>query len=59
MVVKMTVKEDCSRVCARVLSRRAKEREVVVGYISGETRNNSGSHQGGWAVASFQQPPSA
>lgn len=37
MVVKMTVKEDCSRVCARVLSESNGKREVVVGYISGGT----------------------
>lgn len=33
VVVKMTRKEDCSRVSARVLSGRAGEREVVMGYI--------------------------
>lgn len=33
MVVKMTRKEDCSRVSARLLSRRAGQREVVMGYI--------------------------
>lgn len=44
VTVKMTVKEDYSRVCARVLGRRAGEREVVVGYTSGGTRDNSGSH---------------
>jgi len=35
MVVKMAVKEDCSRVCVRMLNRRAEEREVVVHYVFG------------------------
>lgn len=37
VVVKMMVKEDCSRGCARVLSGRAPERKVDMDYISGET----------------------
>lgn len=48
--------KDCSRVCDRVLHRRAGEREVVmvVAVVSSLRRNraNSGSHQGVWAVAS-------
>lgn len=35
MVVKMVAK-DCSRVCDWVLHSRAGEREMVVGYVSGE-----------------------